>query len=81
MRGDHAPLPEIADLAEKYDAEFEEGILTVMDDSHGVGAVGETGRGTTELTNDNRLSKRNCPIIYIFQPYYCLRGKCSAENA
>ncbi|GAH35797.1 unnamed protein product, partial [marine sediment metagenome] len=47
--------PEIADLAEKYDAEFEEGILTVMDDSHGVGAVGETGRGTTELTNDNRL--------------------------
>jgi len=55
MRGDHAPLPEITDLAEKYDAEFEEGILTVVDDSHGVGAVGETGRGTTELTNDNRL--------------------------
>ena len=54
MRGDHAPLPEIADLAEKYDTEFEEGIFTVMDDSHGVGAVGETGRGTTELTNDNR---------------------------
>lgn len=55
MRGDHAPLPEIANLAEKYDTEFEEGIFTVMDDSHGVGAVGETGRGTTELTNDNRL--------------------------
>ena len=55
MRGDHAPLPEIADLVEKYDTEFEEGIFTVMDDSHGVGAVGETGRGTTELTNDNRL--------------------------
>jgi len=55
MRGDHAPLPEIADLAEKYDTEFEEGIFTVVDDSHGVGAVGETGRGTTELTNDNRL--------------------------
>lgn len=55
MRGDHAPLPEITDLAEKYDTEFEEGIFTVMDDSHGVGAVAETGRGTTELTNDNRL--------------------------
>jgi len=55
MRGDHAPLPEIADLVEKYDTEFEEGIFTVMDDSHGVGAVAETGRGTTELTNDNRL--------------------------
>ena len=55
MRGDYAPLPEIADLAEKYDAEFEEGIFTVMDDSHGVGAVAETGRGTTELTGDNRV--------------------------
>ena len=55
MRGDHAPLPEIADLVEKYDTEFEEGIFTIMDDSHGVGAVAETGRGTTELTNDNRL--------------------------
>jgi len=55
MRGDYAPLPEIADLAEKYDTEFEEGIFTVMDDSHGVGAVAGTGRGTTELTNDNRI--------------------------
>lgn len=55
MRGDYAPLPEIADLAEKYDMEFEEGIFTVMDDSHGVGAVAETGRGTTELTGDNRV--------------------------
>ena len=55
MRGDHAPLPEIANLAEKYDTEFEEGIFTVMDDSHGVGAVAKTGRGTTELTNDNRI--------------------------
>jgi glycine C-acetyltransferase len=55
MRGDHAPLPQIDDLAEKYDAEFEEGVLTAIDDSHGVGAVGETGRGTTELTHDNRV--------------------------
>jgi len=55
MRGDHAPLPEIADLAEKYYAEFEEGILTVIDDAHGVGAVGKTGRGTTELTGEERI--------------------------
>ena len=55
MRGDHAPLPEIADLVEKYFPEFEEGILTVIDDSHGVGAVAETGRGTTELTRENRI--------------------------
>jgi len=52
MRGDYAPLPEIVALAEKYDPVFEEGILTIVDDSHGVGAVGETGRGTTELTHE-----------------------------
>ena len=55
MRGDYAPLPEIADLAEKYDPEFEEGILTIVDDSHGVGVIGETGRGTTEFTRENRI--------------------------
>ena len=55
MRGDHAPLPEIADLAEKYSPDFEEGVLTIIDDSHGVGAVAETGRGTTELTHENRI--------------------------
>jgi glycine C-acetyltransferase len=55
MRGDHAALPEIADLAEKYAPEFEEGILIVIDDSHGVGAVGETGRGTIELTGEDRI--------------------------
>ena len=55
MRGDYAPLPEIADLAEKYDPKFEEGILTIVDDSHGVGAIGETGRGITEFTHENRI--------------------------
>ena len=55
MRGDCAPLPEIANLAEKYDPEFEEGIITIVDDSHGVGAIGETGRGTTEFTHENRI--------------------------
>lgn len=55
MRGDNAPLKEIADLAEKYNPLFEEGVITVVDDSHGVGAFGETGRGTTEYTNENRI--------------------------
>ena len=55
MRGDHAPLREIADLAEKHDADFAEGILTVIDDSHGVGASGDTGRGTTEITGESRI--------------------------
>lgn len=55
MRGDHAPLPEIATLAAEYSGEFEEGIITIIDDAHGVGAVAATGRGTTELTGEDRI--------------------------
>jgi glycine C-acetyltransferase len=50
MRGDHAPLDRIAELAETHGTEFEAGITTVVDDSHGVGAFGSTGRGTEEYT-------------------------------
>ncbi len=42
MDGDVAPLPEICDLAERYDA------LVMVDDSHATGFVGKTGRGTPE---------------------------------
>ncbi|MEJ5229873.1 MAG: aminotransferase class I/II-fold pyridoxal phosphate-dependent enzyme [Pseudothermotoga sp.] len=51
MRGDYAPLNEIAEIANKYDTYFEENVITVVDDSHGVGAFGKTGRGTEEVTN------------------------------
>lgn len=50
MRGDHAPLAEIAGLARKYDSSFPENVIVVIDDSHGVGAFGATGRGTEERT-------------------------------
>ena len=50
MRGDHAPLDEIMDLARKHDAAFAENVLVVVDDSHGVGAFGASGRGTEEFT-------------------------------
>ncbi len=50
MRGDHAPLATIMDLAHRFDAEFPENVVVVADDSHGVGAFGETGRGTEEYT-------------------------------
>jgi glycine C-acetyltransferase len=49
MRGDHAPLKEIVEVCKKYEDKFEEGIITIIDDSHGVGAFGETGRGTEEF--------------------------------
>jgi glycine C-acetyltransferase len=42
MDGYFAPLPDICDLAERYDA------LVMVDDSHAVGFVGPTGAGTPE---------------------------------
>ncbi|MCP4134336.1 MAG: aminotransferase class I/II-fold pyridoxal phosphate-dependent enzyme [bacterium] len=50
MRGDCAPLNLIAPMAEKYNDEFEDGVILVVDDSHGVGGFGKTGRGTEEHT-------------------------------
>ncbi|HET7617545.1 MAG TPA: aminotransferase class I/II-fold pyridoxal phosphate-dependent enzyme, partial [Vicinamibacterales bacterium] len=49
MRGDNAPLAEMAALAAKHHGRFREGVITVMDDSHGIGAYGKTGRGTEEF--------------------------------
>ncbi|MBA2484352.1 MAG: aminotransferase class I/II-fold pyridoxal phosphate-dependent enzyme [Nitrosomonas sp.] len=53
MRGDHAPLNEIVDICREFENFFEDGIITVADDSHGVGAFGETGRGTEEFTKSS----------------------------
>ena len=53
MRGDNAPLKEFAELCEKYDDQFEEGLISIIDDSHGVGGFGPTGRGTEEYCGAN----------------------------
>ncbi len=50
MRGDFADLSAINDVAAKHDSSYAENVVVVVDDSHGVGAYGETGRGTEELT-------------------------------
>jgi glycine C-acetyltransferase len=42
MEGSIAKLPEILDIAKKYDA------IVAMDDSHATGVLGKTGRGTAE---------------------------------
>jgi glycine C-acetyltransferase len=42
MEGSLAPLPELVELAREHDA------FLVVDDSHGTGVLGETGRGTAE---------------------------------
>jgi glycine C-acetyltransferase len=48
MRGDFAPLPGIAAVVARHEGRFRDGIVTVMDDSHGIAAYGATGRGTEE---------------------------------
>lgn len=48
MLGEAQNLKKIKTLAEKYDSEYEEGIIIVMDDAHGVGCFGATGRGCEE---------------------------------
>jgi len=53
MRGDFAPLKELTDICAKYNEKFEEGVISIADDSHGVGAFGKTGRGTEEYTGAN----------------------------
>ena len=50
MRGDFVDIPEVQGLAEEFNPEFSDGVFTIMDDSHGVGSYGETGRGTEEVT-------------------------------
>jgi glycine C-acetyltransferase len=50
MRGDHAPIDTIVEIARRHDESYPENVVVVVDDSHGVGAFGETGRGTEEYT-------------------------------
>lgn len=45
MDGDVAPLPDIVELCEKYDA------LVMVDDAHASGVMGKNGRGTVDHFN------------------------------
>jgi glycine C-acetyltransferase len=42
MEGDQAPLKRIVEIAKRYNA------ILFVDDAHGIGVVGKTGRGTAE---------------------------------
>ncbi len=48
MRGDHVALDQLTAICQRYEDRFPQGIITVVDDSHGVGVFGPTGRGVEE---------------------------------
>ncbi|HVB38370.1 MAG TPA: aminotransferase class I/II-fold pyridoxal phosphate-dependent enzyme, partial [Vicinamibacterales bacterium] len=49
MRGDNAPVAEIEKIVRPHDSKYRDGVVTVMDDSHGIGAYGARGRGTEDF--------------------------------
>ena len=54
MDGDVAPVPRLVELCERHDA------WLVLDDAHGIGVLGATGRGTLE-----HFGLRSPRIVYM----------------
>lgn len=50
MLGEIQDLKALRAVLDRFDSQYPQGVLLVVDDCHGVGACGATGRGTEELT-------------------------------
>ncbi len=72
MHGDMAKLDEIYELAKKYNARL------MVDDAHGVGIVGPTGRGTAE--HFNLLGKIDLNIGMLSKTPGAIGGYCAATK-
>lgn len=48
MLGESAPLAKLHEIVRHYDQLYQQGVLLVVDDSHGVAAYGPSGRGTED---------------------------------
>ncbi len=49
MLGEAQNIKKIKECVEEYDVSYPEGIFVVMDDAHGVGCFGESGKGCEEV--------------------------------
>jgi 8-amino-7-oxononanoate synthase len=59
MDGDIAPLPELINLAEAFDATL------ILDDAHGTGVLGATGRGALEHFGQSSIVNRQSSIVQV----------------
>lgn len=50
MLGEYQDIQAMQAVIDKYDDAYEQGIISIVDDCHGIAAFGETGRGTEEVT-------------------------------
>jgi glycine C-acetyltransferase len=50
MIGEPQDIGKMQSIASEYQAMYEEGLITIVDDAHGIGVLG-TGRGAEEVTN------------------------------
>lgn len=48
MLGEYQDLKKLRQVIDEFDQQYELGVLLVVDDAHGIGAFGSTGRGTEE---------------------------------
>lgn len=51
MLGEYQKIKKMRQIIDYYDKKYEMGVLLIIDDSHGVGAFGEKGRGVEEIEN------------------------------
>lgn len=59
MDGDLAPIPELINLSHEFKA------LLVLDDAHGTGVLGPTGRGTLEQLGIAKSEIKNASLIQV----------------
>jgi 7-keto-8-aminopelargonate synthetase-like enzyme len=71
QHGDIVPLPEMMELAERYDA------VVYIDDAHGTGVLGATGAGTTEHFGID--SPRIIHMGTLSKAYGCIGGFVATE--